>query len=230
MNSFFSRYYKGISLVIFIGFATIAINSMLFKDNSLSHIFQLTLASKLSNTSAINLKNQSKENIIVEAAGHFANNQLKDGTVQWIQGGLWNLKIKTVNEDNISNTENTGSPNMKAIFSANFTMIKPDGSLSHNHNINNFTSNNVIFAGNDIIITGIADIHSNIGLEFKQVPLTVHLMGKKVLGLMINVKKTNGHFASPNEMFGTLISGLGLDTKNNINNNMNMSNMDMTKK
>ena len=236
MNSFFSSYYKGISLVIFFGFATIAINSMLFKDNSISHIFQLTLASKLSNTSDINLKNQSKENIIVEAAGHFANNQLKDGTVQWIQGGLWNLKIKTVNEDNTSNTENTGSPNMKAIFSANFTMIKPDGSLSHNHNINNFTSNNVIFAGNDIIITGIADIHSNIGLEFKQVPLTVHLMGKKVLGLMINVKKTNGHFASPNEMFGTLISGIGLDSKSNNNDNntksmnMNSMSMSMTKK
>ena len=209
------------------------INFILLKDNSLSHMFQQTWATKLSKISDINLKNQSKENIIVEAAGHFANNQLKDGTVQWIQGGLWNLKIKTANEDNTSNTENTGSPNMKAIFSANFTMIKPDGSLSHNHDINNFTSNNVIFAGNDIIITGIADIHSNIGLEFKQVPLTVHLMGKKVLGLMINVKKTNGHFASPNEMFGTLISGLGLDTKNNNNNNNNnksMSIMNMTKK
>ena len=35
-------------------------------------------------------------------------------------------------------------------------------------------------------------------------------MGKKVLGVTINVNKTNGHFASSNEMFGTLISGIGL--------------------
>ncbi len=236
MNSFFSNHCKNISLIIFFGFATIAINSILLKDNSLSHMFQQTWATKLTNTSNINLENQSKDNIIVRASGHFANNQLKDGTGQWIQGGLWNLKIKTINVDSISNTENTGTPNMKAIFNANFTMIKPDGSLSHNHNINNFTSNNVIFAGNDIIITGIADIHSNIGLEFKQVPLTVHLMGKKVLGLMINVKKTNGHFASPNEMFGTLISGIGLDSKSNNNDNntksmnMNSMSMSMTKK
>jgi hypothetical protein len=37
-------------------------------------------------------------------------------------------------------------------------------------------------------------------------------MGKKVLGLTIDVSKTEGHFSSPNEMFGTLISGIGLDT------------------
>ncbi len=39
----------------------------------------------------------------------------------------------------------------------------------------------------------------------------VHLKGKKVLGLTINVEKTNGHFASSNEMRGTLISRIGLD-------------------
>jgi hypothetical protein len=37
-------------------------------------------------------------------------------------------------------------------------------------------------------------------------------MGNKVLGLTIDVGKTKGHFSSSNEMFGTLISGIGLDT------------------
>ena len=37
-------------------------------------------------------------------------------------------------------------------------------------------------------------------------------MGKKVLGLTIDVSKTEGHFSSQNEMFGTLISRVGLDT------------------
>ena len=36
-------------------------------------------------------------------------------------------------------------------------------------------------------------------------------MGKKVLGLMIDVNKTGGHFSGDNEMFGTMISGFGLD-------------------
>jgi len=163
-----------------------------------------------------NIKNHQGTHIIAQASGHFANNQIKDGMVTWIQGGLWNLQIKSLPYNNFGN--NTGQnnteekPNMTAVFSANFTMIKPDGSLSHSHLINNFSSNNVIFAGNDIIVTGIADIHSNdVGLEFKQVPITVHLMGKKVLGVTINVSKTNGHFASSNEMFGTLISGIGLN-------------------
>jgi hypothetical protein len=93
-------------------------------------------------------------------------------------------------------------------------MIKPDGSLSHHHLINNFSSNNVILSDNDIVVTGIADIQSNGGLEYKQVPLIVHLMGKKVLGLTMDVGKTEGHFASPNEMFGTLISGVGINSSN----------------
>jgi hypothetical protein len=90
-------------------------------------------------------------------------------------------------------------------------MIKPDGSLSHNHIINKFKSDNVMFAGNDIVITGTSDIHSDNGIEYDHVPITVHLMGKKVLGLMIDVNKTGGHFSGDNEMFGTMISGIGLD-------------------
>ena len=37
-------------------------------------------------------------------------------------------------------------------------------------------------------------------------------MGKKVLGLILDVSKTQGHFSSQNEMFGTLICRVGLDT------------------
>jgi hypothetical protein len=97
---------------------------------------------------------------------------------------------------------------------ANFTMIRPDGSLSHSHTISNFSSDEAIVTDNDIVVTGTADIHSDNGLEYKQVPLTVHLMGKQVLGLTIDVGKTGGHFAGQNEMFGTLISGVGISISN----------------
>ena len=139
--------------------------------------------------------------------------------VTCIQGGFWNLQINNTtnngnNNNNNSNNNQTGASNYKAIFLANFAMIKPDGSLSHNHTIKNFSSNSVFLTGNDIVATGTADIHSDNGLEYDQVPLIVHLMGKKVLGLTIDVNKTEGHFSSSNEMFGTLISGFGIDSSN----------------
>lgn len=212
MNQYFSKYYRNTSLVvIFIGLITLINSPLIIPKEILSaFIFHPALAQQFTNTTTTNNNgsHQQKDSTIAEASGHFANNQIKGGLVEWIQGGLWNLKIKNSHNNSI------GIPNMTATFNANFTMIKPDGSLSHNHIINNFSSNNVIFAGNDIIVTGVADIHSNIGMEFKHVPITVHLMGKKVLGLTIDVKKTNGHFASPNEMFGTLITGVGLDNSN----------------
>ena len=114
------------------------------------------------------------------------------------------------------------TPNMTAEFTANFTMIKPDNTLSHNHIINKFKSDNVIFAGNDIVITGTSDIHLDIGIKYDHVPITVHLMGKKVLGLMIDVNKTGGHFSGDNEMFGTMSSSFGLDNSTSVNNGSTM--------
>jgi hypothetical protein len=160
-----------------------------------------------------NNSTKQNESKTVMASGHFANNQMEEGIVTWIQGGLWNLEIDNSNNKNLKNQ------NMSATFDANFTMIRPDGSLSHNHIISNLTSNNVIFAGNDIVITGVSDIHRDNGTEYEQIPITIHLMGKQVLGLMIDVNKTGGHFSSSNEMYGTLISGIGLDNSSNNNNN-----------
>jgi hypothetical protein len=168
---------------------------------------------------------------------------MENGTVTWIQGGLWNLKIYDNSTSNPSNGTNTmNNNNTSADFFSNFTMVKPDGSLSHGHTIKNFTSDNVILTQNDIVVTGITDIYfnNNSTLEYNQVPITVHLMGKKVLGLMIDAKKTGGHFASSNELFGTLISGTGLEDtglqdtelllqsdKNNNTNNMKIDEMMM---
>ena len=98
----------------------------------------------------------------------------------------------------------------EAIFSGNFTMVKPDGSQTHEHSVRDFRSNNVIIAGGDMIITGIGNIYAE--LKYRQVPMTVHLMGKEhVLGLIIDTVKTDRHFVSNHEMFGTLIKGIGLD-------------------
>jgi hypothetical protein len=182
------------------------------------------VSSSTSDDSSNNSSIEQNESKTVMASGHFANNQMEDGAVTWIQGGLWNLEIDNSDDKNLKNQ------NMSATFDANFTMIRPDGSLNHNHIISNLTSDNVIFAGNDIVVTGVSDIYTDNGTEYEQVPITIHLMGKQVLGLMIDVNKTGGHFSSSNEMYGTLISGIGLDNSSNNNNNNTTANGRPTEK
>ena len=206
--------------IIFVGFLSlIAIDSLSIQSQT--YIVQHAIAQSLTiNAQKVNdnLEEEKNNSKMVKAFGHFANNQIKDGIVTWIQGGFWELTINNITNDssNLNNNNILINNNIsEADFIANFTMIKPDGSLSHNHNIENFISSKVILTDKDIVVMGIADIYSdddNNNNEYKSVPLTIHLMGNKVLGLTIDVSKTEGHFSSPNEMFGTLISGVGLDT------------------
>ena len=136
----------------------------------------------------------------IQASGHFANNQIQNGSVTWIQGGLWDLVVHNntnMNNQISNNTTAASVSSPKAAFSVNFTMVKPDGSESHIHSINNFVSNDVIIGGGDMVITGIGNIYSDGALKFKQVPITVHLMGRQhVLGLIIDTVKTENHYAS----------------------------------
>ena len=203
--------------IIFVGFVSlIAIDSLSIQSQT--HIVQHAIAQSLTiNAPKVNdsLEEEQNTSKMVEAFGHFANNQIKDGIVTWIQGGFWELTIKNITNDGNLNNNNIliNNNSSEADFIANFTMIKPDGSLSHNHNIENFISDSVIVTDKDTVVMGTADIYSdNNKNEYKNTPLTIHLMGNKVLGLTIDVSKTEGHFSSPNEMFGTLISGVGLDT------------------
>jgi hypothetical protein len=95
---------------------------------------------------------QQPQSKVIEASGHFANNQIENDSVSWIQGGLWHLAVYNSSSSPSSLNSTTGA---KATFSGNFTMVKPDGSQTHEHSVNDFTSNNVMIAGGDMIITGI---------------------------------------------------------------------------
>ena len=214
-------------IIIFVGFVSlIAIESLSIQSQT-NIVQQVTAQSLSTNTPIVNDNSEKQNNSkMIKAFGHFANNQIKDGIVTWIQGGFWQLKISNITNDSSSNPNNNNNilfnnNNGKADFIANFTMIRPDGSLSHNHNIANFISDKVILTDKDIVVMGIADIYSDDNLsEYKSVPLTIHLMGNKVLGLTIDVSKTEGHFSSPNEMFGTLISGVGLEDTSTTDNSV----------
>src|SRR5919202_4644180 len=141
---------------------------------------------------------------VIEASGQFANNQIENDSVSWIQGGLWHLAVYN---SSLSSSSSNGTIEAKAVFS-----VKPDGSQTHEHSVGDFRSNNVIIAGGNMIITGIGNIYENAELKYGEVPITVHLMGKEhMLGLIIDTVKTNRHFVSNHEMFGTLIKGTGLE-------------------
>ena len=221
---YFHRYVFTIIFIVFVSLIAIESLSIQLHVNTVQHVLAQSLST---NTPTLNdnLQEQNKSKVI-KAFGHFANNQIKDGIVTWIQGGFWELTINNIANDSSSTNLNNNN-NGKADFIANFTMIKPDGSRSHNHNIGNFISDKVILTGKDIVVMGIADIYSDDNnSEYKSVPLTIHLMGNKVLGLTIDVSKTEGHFSSPNEMFGTLISGVGLDTSSTYNSVQTMKHHD----
>src|SRR5215218_7144252 len=150
MSNFFSYSFRNISLIIIIGMVCLITGPLIIwtvisEGTPLSYFnYQQALAQQSftpnnNNTNAS--ENHPGTHIIAQASGHFANNQIKDGIVTWIQGGLWNLQIKSLPNNNTSkNTggNNTEKPNsMTVVFDANFTMIKPDGSFSHSHLINN---------------------------------------------------------------------------------------------
>jgi hypothetical protein len=148
-------------------------------------LYENVASSSGSEQQQIQQQSQSK---VIEASGHFANNQIENDSVSWIQGGLWHIAVYNSSSFSSSSNSTTGA---KAIFSGNFTMVKPDGSQTHEHLVSDFTSNNVIIAGGDMIITGIGNIYENAQLKYRQVPITVHLMGKEhVLGLIIDTVKT----------------------------------------
>ena len=213
---YFHRYVFTIIFIVFVSLIAIESLSIQLQVNTVQHVLA---QSSSTNTPTLNdnLQEEQNKSKTIKAIGHFANNQIKDGIVTWIQGGFWELTISNIANDSSSTNLNNNN-HSKADFIANFTMIKPDGSRSHNHNIGNFISDKVILTGKDIVVIGIADIYSDDNNnEYKSVPLTIHIMGNKVLGLTIDVSKTEGHFSSPNEMFGTLISGVGLDTSSTDN-------------
>ncbi|MGA7900029.1 MAG: hypothetical protein WCA39_14335 [Nitrososphaeraceae archaeon] len=205
-----SRNVFTLSLLFILSISLISALKLVKITNSMP-VYALNSKAKIIEIVAEDIKSKRQDNGI-QASGHFANNQIQNGSVTWIQGGLWDLVVHN-NTNMNSQISNTTAPTSapKAAFSANFTMVKPDGSESHIHSINHFQSDNVIVGGGDMVITGIGNIYSDGALKFKQVPITVHLMGKQhVLGLIIDTVKTENHFASTHEMFGTLINGIGL--------------------
>jgi hypothetical protein len=146
---------------------------------------------------------KSSEHKEMQAYGRIAANQIQNGSVSWIQAGLWYMTIAFNDLDN----------NKDAYFYTDFTMVKPDGGSVHKHFIRDFNSTDIDIQEEKITIKGIVDIYSGKSLDYEDVPIIVDLKDNTVLGLIIDKEKTEQHFASSttNEMFGILIDSRGLE-------------------
>jgi hypothetical protein len=145
----------------------------------------------------------NREHKIMEAYGRIANNQIKNnGSISWIQSGLWYMTVSYNDTDKSKN----------AYFYTGFKMVRPDGSSLHEHFIKNFKSTNVLVEKEKIIVDGIADIYSGKSLDYREIPVVVYLNNNTVLDLAIDMDKTQKHFASSDadKMLGVLIESRDL--------------------
>jgi hypothetical protein len=140
----------------------------------------------------------SSEHKIMEAYGRIANNQIiNNGSISWIQSGLWYMSISDNDTDDSKN----------AYFYTDFKMVRPDGSSLHEHFVKDFKSTNVVVEKGRVKVNGIADIYSGNSLDYKGIPITIDLQNNTMLGLTIDMEKTQKHFASSdaNKILGVLI-------------------------
>jgi hypothetical protein len=152
------------------------------------------------------LYDAGSERKIMEAYGRIANNQIENnGSISWIQSGLWYMTISYNDTDNSKN----------AYFYTDFKMVKPDGSSMHEHFIKHFKSTHVLVEKEKIIVDGIVDIYSGDSLDYKEVPISGYLKNNTVLALNIDMDKTQKHFASSNAnpMLGVLIESRDFGNK-----------------
>jgi hypothetical protein len=146
----------------------------------------------------------SSEHKIMEAYGRIANNQIiNNGSISWIQSGLWYMSISDNDTDDSKN----------AYFYTDFKMVRPDESSLHEHFVKDFKSTNVVVEKGRVKVNGIADIYSGNSLDYKGIPITIDLQNNTMLGLTIDMEKTQKHFASSdaNKILGVLIENRDLD-------------------
>ena len=116
-----------------------------------------------------------------------------DGQPEWIQTGIWVLKMKQSSE--------AEEPAAKLI--ARFVMVKPDGTAMHVHNIYNFQSSEMTQESNSTnVLKGTATVTMKDG-PVTDVPLTIKIFNYAVIAIWIGPNGVDGHFGT-NPVYGTL--------------------------
>ena len=130
--------------------------------------------------------------------GQIANVQLgSDGKPAWIQSGL--LLVRAMIGEN-------NEPQSVQLV-ARFAMVMPDGNAMHVHKIFGFKTTDFSTEQNDTIhvLEGTATVTTKDG-PVTDVPLTIKVFNKSVIGLWIGPDKVDGHFDS-SPIYGLLSTG-----------------------
>ncbi|HKU48365.1 MAG TPA: hypothetical protein VJP79_00320, partial [Nitrososphaera sp.] len=126
--------------------------------------------------------------------GQISNVQLdKAGQPEWIQSGIWVLRISQEDED-------ATSPQYG--FTARIMMVKPDGSAPHSHAIYGIKVTGHDVNGTMHSLMGTANMGMPSG-TVADVPIRINLINDAVIALWIGPDKVDGHFGS-NPIYGTL--------------------------
>lgn len=187
-----------LSSVLFVGFtgnngtATLAYGSMMEDKGNDDSMME---GDKMSDDS-IMMDDKTKMRHTLK--GQISNVQLDSaGMPEWIQFGFWVLKA-TIDEN---------SEPQSIQFVAKFSMVMPDGTAMHAHTIYGFKPAEFMTEQNDTIqiLEGTATVTMRDG-PVADVPLTIKVFNRSVVGLWIGPDKVDRHFGS-NPIYGILSTG-----------------------
>jgi hypothetical protein len=72
-------------------------------ESSSSSLLYKSIVSSNSSNEQQQIQQQQSQSKVIEASGHFANNQIENDSVSWIQGGLWHLAVYNSSSSSTSN-------------------------------------------------------------------------------------------------------------------------------
>ena len=109
----------------------------------------------------------------------------------WIQSGRWIARVESSGED------------LTIGILATIYMIKPDGSATHKHLINNFKLSNVTSSADNstMVLDGTATVTMADG-PVAYVPMTIKVYDESLVEILIGPDKVGGHFGA-NPIYGT---------------------------
>jgi hypothetical protein len=130
--------------------------------------------------------------------GQISNVQLdSSGMPEWIQSGIWVLRANIGQENDLQSAQ----------LIARFSMVMPDGTAMHVHKIYGFKPVEFMTEQNDTVhvLEGTATVTMRDG-PITDVPLSIKIFNKSVIGLWIGPDKVDGHFGS-DPIYGILSTG-----------------------
>ena len=130
--------------------------------------------------------------------GQITNVQLgTDGMPEWIQSGILVLRANIGQDNDLQSAQ----------LIARFSMVMPDGTAMHVHKIYGFKPAEFMTEQNDTvhILEGTATVTMSAG-PVTDVPLTIKVFNRSVVGFWIGPDKVDGHFGS-DPIYGILSTG-----------------------